>query len=244
MASEPDVDHLHEQIDQTRADLTDKLETLENQVMDSVQSALGTVSSARENVQDTIDQVSSAVHDTVEQVTSSVQDTVDQVKQAFDVDYQVRARPWVLVGGSVVAGALVGALVGRQTRGTRHRAFTGYQAPYPPAEGRAAPEMETATSFRAPRSAPARPGLFSSLFRQFEPELEKVKGMAIGYAAGAVRDLIKQSAPSFGEQIDEMMNDITSKLGGKPVPGPVLSPSGETCGRHDGGAAEGRFGSH
>jgi len=241
------VNHLHNQIDQTRADLTEKLETLENQVKDTVQSALGTVSSARENVQDTIDQVSSSVQETVEQVTSTVQETVEQVKKTFDLDYQIQARPWVLVGGSVATGLLVGALVARGSRGLRHGGHAHYQAPpapYPPSEGRAAPAYEAAGSYLAPRSEPARPSLFSTLFRQFEPELEKVKELAIGYAAGAVRDLIKQSVPTLGEQIDEMMNDVTTKLGGRPVQGPVLSPACETTGRHDGGAGEERFGSH
>ena len=97
MASEPDVNRLHEEIDQTRADLTDKLQTLENQVM-------GTVTNARENVEGTIEQVTSTVQETVEQVTSTVQDTVAQVKKTFDLDYQIQVRPWVLVGGSVAAG--------------------------------------------------------------------------------------------------------------------------------------------
>jgi ElaB/YqjD/DUF883 family membrane-anchored ribosome-binding protein len=234
MASEPDVNDMHAEIDQTRADLTEKLETLESQVM-------GTVSSARENVQDTIDQVTSAVQGTVDQVTHTVQDTVDQVKQTFDLSYQIQARPWVLVGGSVVAGLLVGALVGRESRGVRRgAAFTAPRAPYPPAEGRAAPEME-APSYVAPRREPAGPSIFGSLWQQFQPELEKVKEMAIGYAAGAVRDMVKQSLPAFGQQIDEMMNNVTTKLGGTPVREPVLSPSGESHGRHDGGAAEGRF---
>ncbi len=139
MASEPDVNRLHEEIDQTRANLTEKLETLENQVMGTVQSALGTVSSARENVEGTIEQVTSTVQETVEQVTSTVQETVEQVKKTFDLDYQMQARPWVLVGGSVAAGLLVGALVGRESRGVRHGAWTGHRTPYPPAEGRAAP---------------------------------------------------------------------------------------------------------
>jgi ElaB/YqjD/DUF883 family membrane-anchored ribosome-binding protein len=230
MASEPDVNRLHEEIDQTRANLSEKLETLENQV-------LGTVQSARENVEGTI-----------EQVTSTVQETVAQVKKTFDLDYQMQVRPWVLVGGSVSAGLLVGALVGRESRGVRHRGFGGFpshhHAPYPPAEGRAAPEMETPGSYTALRSEPAGPSFFQSLWQQFQPELEKVKEMAIGYAAGAVRDMVKQSLPAFGQQIDEIMNNVTNKLGGTPVHGPVLSTAGDTTrGREDGGLSEGRFGS-
>jgi ElaB/YqjD/DUF883 family membrane-anchored ribosome-binding protein len=246
MASEPDVNRLHEEIDQTRANLTEKLQTLENQVMGTVQSALGTVSNARENVEGTIEQVTSTVQETVETVKSTVEETVEQVKKTFDLDYQMQVRPWFLVGGSVAAGLLVGALVGRESRGVRHggfRGFTGHHpGPYPPAEGRAAPEMESAGTYLAPRSEPAGPSFFQGLLQQFRPELEKVKEMAIGYAAGAVRDMVKQSLPAFGQQIDEIMNDVTNKLGGTPVQGPVLSTAGGTTrGREDGGLSEGRF---
>jgi len=40
-----------------------------------------------------------------------VQETVDDVKHAFDFDYQMQQRPWVMVGGSVLVGYTLARLV-------------------------------------------------------------------------------------------------------------------------------------
>jgi ElaB/YqjD/DUF883 family membrane-anchored ribosome-binding protein len=206
MASEPDVNDLHQEIDQTRADLTEKLETLENQVRD-------TVASATENVGETI-----------ENVTSTVQETVETVKRTFDLNYQVQERPWTMVGGAVVAGLVVGAVVGRQSRADAwhptpqlHDGFTGLQPLHgePSGAGGARPSA-------APRE---RPSFLGGLAQQFEPEIDKVKEMAIGLVAGLIREWVKQAVPAFKQQIDEVMNSATTKLGGEPVRGPVFETS-------------------
>jgi ElaB/YqjD/DUF883 family membrane-anchored ribosome-binding protein len=198
MATEPDVTDLHQEIDQTRADLTEKLETLESQVRE-------TVASATENVGETI-----------ENVTSTVQETVDTVKRTFDLRYQVQERPWTMVGSAVVAGLVVGAVVGQQSR-----ARTWGQASHGPA-GFLAPQPS-----RPEPSLPAReqPSFLDGLAQRFEPEVEKVKGLAIGFVAELIRDWVKQAVPAFRQQIEEVMNSATTKLGGEPVRGPVFETS-------------------
>jgi hypothetical protein len=206
MASEPDVSDLHQEIDQTRADLTEKLETLENQVRE-------TVASATENVGETI-----------ENVTSTVQETVDQVKRTFDLRYQVQERPWTMVSGAVVAGLVVGAVVARQNRGSAwgppppaNHGYGGLR----PAHG----ELATSGGRQALAPEPAQPSFLGGLAHQFEPEMEKVKELAIGLVAGLIRDWVKQAVPAFRQQIDEVMNSATTKLGGEPAQGPVFGAS-------------------
>jgi hypothetical protein len=57
----------------------------------------------------------------------------------------------------------------------------------------------------------------SSVFEPFHEEIAKVKGMAIGFVIGLVRDSIKDSVPQMASNIDELMDGITTKLGGEPV---------------------------
>jgi ElaB/YqjD/DUF883 family membrane-anchored ribosome-binding protein len=206
MASEPDVTDLHQEIDQTRADLTEKLETLETQVRETV---LG----ATENVGETI-----------ENVTSTVQETVENVKRTFDLRYQVQERPWMMVGGAVVAGLVVGAVVARQSRGSAWgppphvpHGFTGLQ----PSRG----EPAMSSGHQPPAPQPAQPSFLGGLAHQFEPEIGKVKELAIGFVAGLLRDWVKQAVPAFKQQIDEVMNSATTKLGGEPAHGPVFGAS-------------------
>src|SRR5919204_269414 len=84
---------IRQQIDQTRSSLTEKLETLEQEVRGTVQSAKATV------------------EETIENVRSTVHGTVESVKRTFDVNYQVDRHPWVMMGGSVLAGYAVGCLL-------------------------------------------------------------------------------------------------------------------------------------
>src|SRR5262249_32139604 len=174
MDAEPEV--IRQDIEQTRSALTEKLETLEDEVM-------GTVRNAKETVEETI-----------ENVTETVQETVETVQRTFDLEYQMQRRPWVLIGGSVVAGVAVGyfadSLRARATawEGSRQGPGCGPETGY------------GATAFRTPQPeyAPPRregPTFLQSLFSRFDKEIGLVKELAIGYAAGVVRDLIKETLP-------------------------------------------------
>lgn len=60
-----------------------------------------------------------------------VQETVADVKHVFDFDYQMQQRPWVLVGGSVLAGYTLARLVGGP-RTTTHSSSSVFDSAPPP----------------------------------------------------------------------------------------------------------------
>jgi ElaB/YqjD/DUF883 family membrane-anchored ribosome-binding protein len=64
-----------------------------------------------------------------------------------------------------------------------------------------------------PAAPPSQPGVLEP----FRAEIDQVKGIAIGYVLGLVRDSIKESVPHLAPNIDELMNGFTTKLGGTPV---------------------------
>src|SRR5262249_33716854 len=88
------------------ASLAEKLETLEQQVVGTVQNATSAVSDSVECVKD-------AVQETVDRAKTSVYDTVEAVKDTFDVTRQVREHPWLMMGGSVALGFASGYLLNR-----------------------------------------------------------------------------------------------------------------------------------
>ena len=196
---EPKPEEIHRQIDETRSALTEKLETLENEV-------LGTV----HNVTDTVEQ-------TIENVKDTVEETVNTVKRTFDLEYQVDRHPWAMFTGSVVAGCLAGTLF----ESLRHRRH----AWAPAAESLstlASQEGYAQTSPSYQPSGASRPSWISGLLHQFEPEVEKFKELAIGTALGLVRDYVKQSLPPALEpRVNDILDSVTTKLGGRPV-GPVM----------------------
>jgi len=207
---------IRHQMEETRASLSEKLEMLEQQVKDTVQEA------------------KSAVHDTVDTVKDAVHDTVDTVKDTFDISRQFQRHPWAMLGGSIALGFLGGKLVERSeparpragdwphTPHWSHGPFTGYG---PNGAGVPQPGERAAGHLPDGKESPDD-GLLSSLTSQFGPELHKLKGMALGAALGVVRDLISKSIPDpMKPQMAEVMDNITVKLGGAPVRGPLL-PNG------------------
>jgi ElaB/YqjD/DUF883 family membrane-anchored ribosome-binding protein len=143
-----------------------------------------------------LDSVQSA-HDTVKDSLQSAKDTVASVKRTFDLKHQVEQRPWTMVGGCFLAGLVVGHLFPRD----RPKSYVENVSITP-----AAP---------MPRQAepPSRPGVLEP----FQQEIDKVKEIAIGYVMGLVRDSIKESVPQLASKIDDLMNGLTTKLGGEPA---------------------------
>lgn len=217
MDDSPEV--IRHRMEETRASLTDKLEQLEHQVVDTVQEA------------------TSAVAETVGTVKEAVHDTVATVKETFDFRRQTERHPWVVLGCSIVCGYICGRL------------FERLEAEPEPASGAAA--QPTPTRKRIPTSLPAPwaeriqgfappsvpedrnagatdDGLLAEVTSKFQPEIDKLKSLAIGAAMGLMRDVVLDFAPeSMRPQIAEVIDGVTVKLDGQPVAG-LLTPEGES----------------
>jgi ElaB/YqjD/DUF883 family membrane-anchored ribosome-binding protein len=194
-----DPAQIEEQIQETRSAITEKLEALEEQVRETVETA-------RESVEETISTVK-----------SSVESTVETVKRTFDLELQVREHPLPMMAGSFLTGLAVGTLFGHRI--SRWRGARAERQPRNSA-------VTLVDDAAAPNAAPARQR--PSFWHRFDEEIDKVKGLAIGYLTAAVRDLIKESVlaengtQELSSRIDTMTDSITTKLGGEPVRGPVL----------------------
>lgn len=178
------MNEIRSDMQETRASLVNKLETLQERVACSVEN-------------------------TVE----SVQDVVQTVKRTLDITYQVEQRPWVMVGAAFLAGTAVGFLT---NRGRPRAAPEHVEAPPRPRKHVAS----TGNGHAAERPARARTEA-PSLFKE---ELDKLKGMAVGVGMALARDWLKQAAPALTEQIEQVMDSATRKLGGVPVEGPPFEP--------------------
>ena len=146
-----------------------------------------------------IDTVQSA-QDTVKESIQSAKDTVASVKRTFDIKHQVEERPWTMMGGCFLAGLALGGLIPMGRPRSAHALGNGiFPTPVP------MPQLQV--------ELPNRPGILEP----FQEEIDKVKGIAIGYVMGLVRDSIKDSVPHLAPKIDDLMNGLTTKLGGEPV---------------------------
>jgi len=218
---------IRHQMEETRASLSEKLELLEQQVKETVHEA------------------KSAVHETVDTVKDAVHEAVDTVKDAFDVQRQFRRHPWAMLGGSIALGFLGGKLL-EKSEPDRPRAGDWPHAPHwshGPFAGQPNGEArEPRPGERAADKASPDDGVWSSLTSRFGPEIDRLKGMAVGAALGVVRDIITQSLPEpMKPQMADVVDNITAKLGGTPMRGPLLSEgdSDEKCNPAEMGRAMG-----
>jgi len=81
------------QMQEKRAELSEKLETLEREVKEDIASVTETVTGS------------------VASVTENVQETIASIQDAFNVARYIREYPWLAVGGGVVVGYLAHELL-------------------------------------------------------------------------------------------------------------------------------------
>jgi hypothetical protein len=220
----PETEMIKQQMGQTRAALTDKLEDLENKV-------LGTINTTTDTVAKTVGEVGATVRETARDVRAALHETMSSVRDALDLSRQFQQHPWLMLTGSVAAGYVGGLIVDNLERG---------QLPSLPSLP-AAPEQllprDAEVRERLEKVPPARrstSSFFKALAETFAPELDKLKRTAVGMALGMLRDKIGESVPPrMRGDFTEMMDRITTKLGGQPPPPGAMYGRGEEQ-EHDG----------
>jgi hypothetical protein len=194
--------------------MTDKIEVLEHQVVETVQTACTAVS-------ETVVTVREIVHDSLQMARDSVHGAAETVKGVFDLRLHVARRPWTMFAGATAAGYLGGRLLrggnGREAAVTRtttgpnmSRAGAG--------EGRAAAaEVATNETDTAPFSDADNSTWHSNLRDMFQAETSELKRLAMRTLLGVVRDILANSAPKpMKRQLEGIVNGSTIKLGRQP----------------------------
>jgi len=232
MANDEEV--IKRQMEETRSSLAEKLETLENKVVD-------TVSGATDAVTGTVESVKDAVEGTVGSVKNTVTETVESIRDTFNLRLQMERHPWLILGGCVGVGFLLGRMIPR-ARGPGHQriargmAYAGHEAPRPVMETPRAtpPERETHAASAAAIGRSARKSWLSDLGQVLEPEINRLKSMAIGTGMAYLRNLVSQVVPEhFRDQVHGMIDNVNEKLGGQKVDNPGFGP-GSSGTAHEG----------
>jgi ElaB/YqjD/DUF883 family membrane-anchored ribosome-binding protein len=182
---------IKQQMEQTRSSLHEKLETLEQHVTSAV---TGTT----EAVTDTVEAVKDAVQGTVQNVSESVENVKETMADAFDINKQMQARPWVMLGGAALAGYVGCRLLERATTAqhTTPRSFAAATAP-----------------------EPQGPGLFDRLTESFAPVASHLQTLALGVLVSSVGKMAMEHIPeSLREEAEKILAEVTEAVGGKPLP--------------------------
>jgi hypothetical protein len=145
------------------------------------------IKKGRQDLADT----SSAITEKLGILEHRVQETVDAVKHTFDLHYQVKHRPWLMLGGSL----LVGYTLGR--RG-------GLSSPT------ADMSSEPSSHARPPQS------IASAIRHQIKDDLATIKGAAFGVVISTLWAMAKQVLLPPARQIDGAI----TKPGAQPIDSP------------------------
>jgi ElaB/YqjD/DUF883 family membrane-anchored ribosome-binding protein len=205
---ENEAELIRQQMTETRTALTEKLETLEEEVASKVKGTTETVA-------ETVETVKEAVEGTVNTVKETVESTVETVKETFDVNRQVERHPWMMFGGAVLLGFVGGRLLAR----SGYSLTGGHEAPYAPTYAPTfAPTYREPEPPAPPSPTPAGPGLGGRVFDALKPALGKLGGLAIGATAGLVGQMVRDAAPEeLRPKLNEVIDDITTALGWTPI---------------------------
>jgi hypothetical protein len=205
----PETELIKQQMGQTRASLTEKLETLETKVF-------GTLDTAANSVGQTVHEVGSTMRETAEGFRSTMHDTISSVRDAFDLTQQFQHHPWAMFGGAVAAGYVGGVVLDNLEHGRMS------SLPSSPMRAERLLPQGSELRERLEAAPPARRrgfGFFNQLAEAFAPELDKLKAAALGMAMGVIRDKLNEAVPpQMHENVNEMMDRITTKLGGEVHP--------------------------
>jgi len=210
---------IRHQMEETRSSLQDKLEVLEQQVLNTVQDASQTV----ENVKDTMEAVKDTVQGTAETVKETVQDTVQSVKDTLSIERQVREHPWAMMAGAAVVGFLGGRVLLRLT------AIPSPPPPQPapafvPSQPSVHRKKTNGLAAALPRVTEPGPSFWNTVVAHYGEEIDKLKKLAVSAVGGVARELIAESTPpALAEGIKDIVDGVTAKLGGTPLEGPILN---------------------
>jgi len=236
---------IKQQMEQTRSALAEKLETLEEHVASTVRTTTEAVSDTVEAVKGAVEGTVHSVENSVEAVKETFSESVETVKETFNLSRQVEERPWLMMGGGVVVGYFAGCLLQSGLREASSMASHWSHPSHPSVAPPPTATPSTATASSAPQesygnergwfssgsssfapssssaapAAPAGPSTWDRLAEALGPTAEKVKGMAIGAAAGVVGNMILQSVPdNLRREVEQVINEFTQAVGGKPMP--------------------------
>jgi len=186
---------IREDMEKTRESLTGKLETLEKKLVDSVHGA------------------TSAVKETMSTVKETMHEGVESVKDAVDIPAHVERQPWLMFGGAVLAGYVLGSLFENRKEPTALHLPAAQ-----PLRSSQLPQPGNGHSKREKREQAAQPKKESWL-AMLEPEVNHLKGLALGVALGTVREMLtEQIPPHLAGELRGVIDAVTKKVGGEPLP--------------------------
>jgi len=244
---EQSIEETRQDIEDKRASMSEKLELLEERVRGTLEETRSAVEGIVENVKETVDETVGVVKETVEGARSTVDnlvgnvketmdDTATMVKQSFDLHYQVEQHPWLMVGGSVMVGYLLGSWMYSGSSYQRRYSEREYSLDddnvlyaAPMENGASFDDLEESVETHGKKdtsnkdqaskksASHAQPRPWSNFLGPFQEEWDALKGVALGTLMGTLQTMVRQHMPAVAPKLEKAINSASAKLGAEPI---------------------------
>jgi ElaB/YqjD/DUF883 family membrane-anchored ribosome-binding protein len=110
--------HIRQNIEETRAAMSEKIEMIEERVHETVEGTTSTIDNVIGNinrVKEAIEQTKSAIDSGIDTIRQAIDETVERVKYTTDLIEQVNQNPWIMLSSAVLVGYVFGSLNRRET---------------------------------------------------------------------------------------------------------------------------------
>jgi len=230
-----ELEVIRDEMETTRANLADKLGALETQVRETVSTASETVTSTVEGVKEVVDTVSETVGSVTE--TFNISKKVEEHPLlSMGIALAAGFALGQLTGGS--SRPVVVQSPPQPTPPPQPAHEPRFQFPEqmsqpsvptpsaPPAHDKAAnksdsmlPSLESLKSMLPESMLPSLESLLPELQGICNTVVSGMGGLAVGSVMGAVRELVAQGLPKeWTGEINNLVDQVTRQLGGKPQP--------------------------
>jgi len=198
---ENDTEVIRQQMADTRSALSEKVEAVEELVSSAVKETAQAVTKTVESVTSTVENTVNSVENTVNTVSETVSESVESVKEALNISACVEKYPWGSMAGSVALGYALGLLLTPPKNGSSTGTSTGTLGAFA-----SSPPASTG------ETAPSSSGSFLS---SWMPIIDKIKGLAVGSAAGLLGEMAMNMVPdNLKSEVSRLIDDTTRNLGG------------------------------
>jgi gas vesicle protein len=210
------TESIQQDIDRTQDSMTGKMEEIEGRMQ-------GTAQQVRSSMDETVDR-------TVDNVKSSVGHNVEKFKDQVDIQQLVEERPWLMFGGSVLVGYMLGNMTesssSRQHVQYDHPAYPAYAAGYghsadadnddrrqryyeddvrrtPAARGSYESHASQSSGSSRMSSTKAETSDFvDDVLDQFREEVDTLKDAAMATMTRVLRDTLQDNMPQLAEEFE------------------------------------------
>jgi hypothetical protein len=99
--------HIRQDVDETRAAMTEKIEMIEGRVHETMEGAKSTIDSVMNNVkrvQGTVEDAKVTIDSILDALKQTMDETAERVKYTTDLIEQVNQNPWIMFGSAILMG--------------------------------------------------------------------------------------------------------------------------------------------